>query len=251
MSFVCSIRRSCLERRLEEQVSHLPGTNFLGCAVGGTMKPSLKGRKYISIDEAARHMNVAFLDLVEWLRENQTQVYAHSEYADVIQPVDPIYAARLLATKRTFQSVRFLYSKSLQCLRLKSSGVDDQEICRDDLELSVKDVLKFRDQIVQIYEPLTVEDKQKHGTKNKNVGLNARGHQFKKNRKLIEDQVAKLLKELDPKLSKKNGELHIEKMTEHLYATRETWLGDKSDDHGFGFDNIKMAVRKIASLKKS
>lgn len=215
------------------------------------MKPSLKGRKFIFIEEAASHLNIAFSDLIEWLIECGPQLYAYSEYSSDTQPIDPSYSIRVLETKKPNKIVRFIYTKELRKLRLNLPGTDDQEVSLSDLKLSVKDLLQNRDSIRQIYEPLNEYAEQKRGTKNEKVGLNGRGHHFERDRKLIAAEVKKLLKNPRPEFKKKNGSFHLDKIAEFIENSKESWLGHRFGKRGFGFDTIKAAIRKeLQTLKK-
>jgi len=209
---------------------------------------TLKGRKYVFIHEAADHLGISAADLFEWLEGSKTTLYAYSEFSDDVRPLDSWYSKKLLATQQTLKNVRFLYPKDIRRrFRLTGPGTDDQLLTRNDLKVSVKDLLNSREQIRDTYQQTQITT-QKHGNRNKNVGVDGRGQHFKKKRKVIEDQVLKVVRDQPLKFRKKNGSVHIDELAKYLDSTKENWIKADKEPRGFSFENIKMVIRE---LKKS
>lgn len=207
------------------------------------MSNSLKGRKYVSIEQAAKHLGINLDDLTEWLYESKVQLYAHSEYTEDVRPIAPPDSKKLLATNRTLKKIHFLYIKEIRKFRLQAPAYDRQKISVGDLKMSVKDLIKHRTDLRGLYNVTDSDIEQKNRSKRENVEVNDRGHHHKKIRILIAAEAVKVLQEKRSAFSKKNGIVHIERLAEHLEDTKETWCPARKTEYGFSLASIKNAIR--------
>lgn len=185
-------------------------------------------RTIYSIPEAAEWLDIDQRLLLEKLISEELNAYVRSPYDET----DDWFCLGPLAIKKSFElGVDTVEMKTVE----GDGGTGDWE-----KTLSWEQVFIFRDDLHAF---------SKNVSRNEKVGVDDRGRHNEKKRAFIAAHIKKLLNKPKPEWQKKNGNIHQEKVVEHLINTKDTWLQDYADGHGFGEENLKRVLRDVLQEK--